>query len=579
MLFFSHIPDRIAYCYTRFYGLIHDFYPVELTVLSVHTEFCCSCAIHAEAAHGALIGYHVGAVFVGPIGKGFVEIRYAHFKLFAGEIAFASHAGVSDTHAYANCAAHKIAVAQLVHEAAAGLFGKVNGGQRAGAGVVVFIAARAGEHALAFGKEGGPERIVGVGEFAVEIVIENLYAGLVAEPVVKGIVGLHDLPGMGMHEEAAVGFDRINELNEAFTCELRIYEVALYAACEFIFREFGKEFGQFVPVRKKHVVMHALYRCLAVGYFSAGLGARDKQAVLPFGQIHMAHLTVVEDGCEVHFLFRHLSYPCGERLLAIAGAAGSGVVVEFAMVYAAVCIERVKVFVHLYSSSILLKVMFAIIMTRWYNAVKNTKRGFLMMKYTEYMPEKSSRVREDIEWSIHYAYDMKRAGLPRVLLIGDSICNGYQNFVRGKLDGMVNVSFWASSKCVTDPDYLRELEFILDYTDYDVVSFNNGLHSLTTDRAEWEAAYAAAVKFIQAKCPNAKIMLTLCTPLRDEKLTAISAELNAFARGLRYPVIDMFTPMDALDRDKYWTDTYHFTDAAKDMQAEIIAARVKDILN
>ena len=202
-----------------------------------------------------------------------------------------------------------------------------------------------------------------------------------------------------------------------------------------------------------------------------------------------------------------------------------------------------------------------------------------MMKYTEYMPEKSSRVREDIEWSIHYAYDIKRAGLPRVLLIGDSICNGYQNFVRGKLDGMVNVSFWASSKCVTDPDYFRELEFILDYTDYDVVSFNNGLHSLTTDRAEWEAAYAAAVKFIQTKCPNTKIMLTLCTPLRDEKLTAISAELNAFARGLRYPVIDMFTPMDALDRDKYWTDTYHFTDAAKDMQAEIIAARVKDILN
>ena len=57
------------------------------------------------------------------------------------------------------------------------------------------------------------------------------------------------------------------------------------------------------------------------------------------------------------------------------------------------------------------------------------------------------------------------------------------------------------------------------------------------------------------------------------------ADGNGFAvckaakeRGL--PVIDLFTPMDALDRERYWRDVYHFTDAAVDMQADIIARHV-----
>ena len=195
------------------------------------------------------------------------------------------------------------------------------------------------------------------------------------------------------------------------------------------------------------------------------------------------------------------------------------------------------------------------------------------MEWQKFSPETTSRVREDIEWSIHYAYDTKTT-LPRVLLIGDSICNGYQSFVREKLMGKMSVSFWASSKCVTDPDYFRELEFYLDYLPYNVICFNNGLHSLTSDRTEWEAAYQKSLAVIRRKCPSAKLFITLCTPLKDPALTAISGELNALAREQGYPLIDLFTPMDALDRERYWTDTYHFTEEAKIIQAVIIASHI-----
>ncbi len=196
------------------------------------------------------------------------------------------------------------------------------------------------------------------------------------------------------------------------------------------------------------------------------------------------------------------------------------------------------------------------------------------MEWQKFTPANTSRIREDIEWSIHYAYNALDKNSPRVLLIGDSICNGYQTFVREKLEGRMNVSFWASSKCVTDPDYFRELEFYLDYLPYTHICFNNGLHSLTTDRTEWEAAYKKVIGFIRFKCPDAKLSLTLCTPLKDPSLTAISKELNDFALKQDIPVTDLFTPMDKLDRDKFWTDTYHFTNEAKAMQADVIAAHL-----
>lgn len=201
-----------------------------------------------------------------------------------------------------------------------------------------------------------------------------------------------------------------------------------------------------------------------------------------------------------------------------------------------------------------------------------------MIKWQDYAPASTSRVRESIEWSITYAYDTTKTELPRVLLIGDSICNGYNGKVREMLEGRVNVSFWASSKCVTDPDYFRELDFMLDAYPYDAVCFNNGLHSLSTDRAEWDAAYESAVDFLRAKLPDAKLSLTLSTPLKDAKLTAISASLNetvvrlAEEKGL--PVIDLFAAMDGLDREEFWSDTYHFRAPAIDIQAGRIADHV-----
>ncbi len=195
--------------------------------------------------------------------------------------------------------------------------------------------------------------------------------------------------------------------------------------------------------------------------------------------------------------------------------------------------------------------------------------------YKKYQPNSTSRIRENIEWSTTYSFNVNDKTKPRVLLIGDSICNGYYRAVQDEFHGKMNITFWATSKCVTDRDYFRELDLILSGYQYDVISFNNGLHSLDTDRSEWTIAYRGAIEFILAKCPKAILFITNNTPLKDPVLTIKSKELNGIVEKIatdhKIQIIDLFHQMDPLDRNQFWSDTFHFKAPAIKIQAQYIA--------
>jgi hypothetical protein len=190
--------------------------------------------------------------------------------------------------------------------------------------------------------------------------------------------------------------------------------------------------------------------------------------------------------------------------------------------------------------------------------------------------------REATEWITSYAYNANDTKLPRVLLVGDSICNGYNKEVCQELAGTASVTFFATSKCVCDKSYLRSLAFFLDEADYAVVHFNNGLHSLTSDRQDWETCLRAAIKLIQAKGKGAKIIWASSTPLKDPALTAKAKELNAIAERVMaeegVPTDDLFALMDPLDREAHWSDTFHFKGEAKKMQAKAVGDCVRKAL-
>jgi len=187
----------------------------------------------------------------------------------------------------------------------------------------------------------------------------------------------------------------------------------------------------------------------------------------------------------------------------------------------------------------------------------------------------AERQRERTEWLLYRSYNANSNKLPRVLLIGDSICNGYHTRVMKKLAGTAYVTCYATSKCVSDKTYLREMDFVLGENDYAVIHFNNGLHSLSSNRKEWEAGLRAALDLLKAKGKGAKIIWATSTPLKKAEPTAKAKELNIIAakviKEYNLPTNDLFTSMDKLDRNKYWSDLFHFKGKARDMQAQQIA--------
>ena len=192
------------------------------------------------------------------------------------------------------------------------------------------------------------------------------------------------------------------------------------------------------------------------------------------------------------------------------------------------------------------------------------------------------RGHENTEWSTSYAYHLTDANkdLPRVLLVGDSICQGYQGKVRSKLEGKANITYWASSYCVTSPGYLRLLAFYLDEAKYDVIHFNNGLHSCETPVADYEKSYRAALQLVKKKQPKAKLVWASSTPLnatdsRAGKVAALNAAAHRAAESVEDVVEnDLYSLANPLDRKAYWVDTHHYTDAGYELLASQVVEKV-----
>ena len=181
--------------------------------------------------------------------------------------------------------------------------------------------------------------------------------------------------------------------------------------------------------------------------------------------------------------------------------------------------------------------------------------------------------RENIEWLDIWVPAASECVRPRVLLVGDSITRSYYPYVQERLAGRYACARIASSKCVADPMYLRELELILDEYEFACIHFNNGLHGW----GYYEPTYAAALKEtfdrLVAYCGASHLIWASTTPVwteGDEKTLAtktervrernrIAAELAASCSVL---VNDLFSHV-VEQPDLFSEDGVHFVEAGQ----------------
>ena len=195
---------------------------------------------------------------------------------------------------------------------------------------------------------------------------------------------------------------------------------------------------------------------------------------------------------------------------------------------------------------------------------------------------------ERIEWSSTWVVNADKDTRPRVLLVGDSIVNGYYSAVEKQLGGKASCARYATSKFLTHPDFHAELSLLLKRYAFDVVHINNGLHGWKYTEDEYRKGLHDVLAMLQRESPDSRIIWCMTTPTRTggdlsqfNDRNARVIERNRIALEVmttkRIPMNDLYAAMEK-HPEFYAGDGTHYNNHGKAAQAEQVAAAVEAYL-
>ena len=184
--------------------------------------------------------------------------------------------------------------------------------------------------------------------------------------------------------------------------------------------------------------------------------------------------------------------------------------------------------------------------------------------------------------------------LPRILLVGDSIANGYHKRVAELLKGKANVDLYITPKNVASRDAAKDLEAVLvKYGPYRVIHFNeSGLHAWQKDavaEGKYGPLFAKYLKDLQEHAGQATLIWATSTPVTiKDKPGELDAEVDATvmahndaARKIIEEQKIAVDDLHALMMDKLKLargDRFHWTAAGFNVLADAVAQNIDKAL-
>ena len=187
---------------------------------------------------------------------------------------------------------------------------------------------------------------------------------------------------------------------------------------------------------------------------------------------------------------------------------------------------------------------------------------------------------------------------PKLLFYGDSISGGYRGHLLPSLEGKVYAYHWTGFVGGIDPKVDGLIKQGAAVADFDLIFFNNGLHSLSwtpekaTDQQIIDTT-RAIVRGFKTGAPQAKLFWIATTPhtaRRTEPGKPVTAlgdknpvvlRINRLAEQVMkeegVEVIDMYTPL-AARLDLAAGDEYQWSGPAYKILAEAIVAKTNEVL-
>lgn len=194
-------------------------------------------------------------------------------------------------------------------------------------------------------------------------------------------------------------------------------------------------------------------------------------------------------------------------------------------------------------------------------------------------------------WRLHQA-KVEDQTRPRVLLIGDSILNGYRDLVVRELDGEAYVDAWVNPYYQSDA-VNKALAKVLDNGPYDIVHFNIGLHGWQEGRIkseEFKPLTRAYVEVLRSKLPKAELIWASSTPVTvkgkplelDPQIDPVIVEHNRLAAELmkeRDVQVNDFYGLLVEKRELARGDSFHWNESAYRLLGDRAAQSIRGALS
>ncbi len=178
-----------------------------------------------------------------------------------------------------------------------------------------------------------------------------------------------------------------------------------------------------------------------------------------------------------------------------------------------------------------------------------------------------------------------------VLLVGDSILNGYRAKVKQLLESAANVDAWVNPYHQASGGLNEMQKQVATSARYDVIHFNIGLHGWQKGRIPEGQLLPLTRRYVQAfrdAAPKARLIWASSTPVTvkgrplelDPEINPVIVEHNAMAaqvmKEFSIPINDLYAlALPHLE----WArgDSFHWTQPAYDLMAAAIAKSIRPV--
>ena len=194
-------------------------------------------------------------------------------------------------------------------------------------------------------------------------------------------------------------------------------------------------------------------------------------------------------------------------------------------------------------------------------------------------------------WKFYPSHE-RNDSLKNVLLIGDSVMNGFHQIVIDSLEKIANVDYWLTPKHLKSEFLFSDLKRVVSSRQYDVIQFNIGLHGWPKGRIEDDEYIPTLEKYVQTLIENAKgakLIWASTTPVTEQDKPVLNKEINPtitqrneWATGVMKKYNITLNDLYSLVLDKLYLaklDQFHWLEGGYALMANQSIAFINEELN